>query len=81
MMNPVLIMGPSIAYGGGVSERFMEALMTNQLPSNKPAGNGYVDVREVARAHLLGVKVPEANGKRFLLQSDELSKTDFAAVL
>ena len=60
MINPVLILGPSITAGGGVSEKFIESLITNQLPTNKPAGNGYADVREVARAHLLGVKVREA---------------------
>ena len=81
MINPVLIMGPSIAAGGGVSEKFIEALLHNSAPSNKPAGNGYVDVREVAQAHLNGVKLPEAANKRFLLQSDEKTKKEFAAIL
>lgn len=55
--------------------------MSGERPSNKPAGNGYVDVREVARAHFNACKVPEAAGKRFLLQSDEKTKKEFAAIL
>ena len=81
MINPVLIIGPSIAFGGGVSEKFVESLIHNERPSNKPAGNGYVDVREVAAAHIAGMKVPEANGKRFLLQSDERTKKEIATML
>ena len=81
MINPVLIIGPSIAYGGGTSERLLECLLTNTEPVIKPSGNGLVDVREVARAHLQAIKVPEAKNRRFLMQADELTKKEFAELL
>ena len=40
--------------------------------SSAPVGRvrmGFVDVRDVAKAHLLAVKVPEAANRRFLLVS------------
>ena len=81
MINPVLILGPSMAFGGGTSERLLECLLTNQQPIITPSGNGLVDVREVARAHLQAIKVPEARNKRFLMQAGELTKKGFAKLL
>jgi len=67
-LNPALIMGPAnqtLDFASGGIIRYMMA-------SSGPVGRmkmGMVDVRDVAKAHLLAIKVDAAKNRRFLLVS------------
>eukprot|EP00961_Rhodomonas_salina_P151343 2037313-Rhodomonas_salina.2 len=66
-INPTFVMGPSPCAGDGFSVNFIKAIM-NGSKSEVPRGrSGYVDVRNVAQAHLNAVQLPEAANQRFIL--------------
>ena len=65
-LNPALIMGPANQVNDFASGDILRGIMT----SGSPAGRvkmGQVDVRDVARAHLLAVQNEAAKNRRFLL--------------
>ena len=51
------------------------------MPVAVPLQFGYVDVRDVAAAHILAMKNPDSNGKRFALAEKDLWYKDVAEVL
>ena len=59
-------MGPSYV-PGCTSGEFVGDLLNGKYPSMPRFMIPVVDVRDVAHAHLLGLKVPEAAGNRFFL--------------
>ena len=64
-------MGPPLSKQSGTSISYMQNLLTGKntmLPNNMHFP--FVDVRDVAKAHLLGIKKPEAANKRFILCAD-----------
>ena len=42
---------------------------------------GYVDVRDVAEAHLKAIKVDAAKNKRFILSAEDLWQREYAALI
>ena len=79
-LNPALIMGPAnqtndFASGG---------IVRDMMASSGPVGRtrmGMVDVRDVAKAHLLALKVDAAKNQRFLLVSKCAWRKEMAACL
>ena len=67
-INPALVMGPAHQTNGFASGDVMRGIMTSTEPCDRTC-MGMVDVRDVAKAHLLGLKKPEAANRRFLLVS------------
>jgi dihydroflavonol-4-reductase len=66
---PTFIMGPS-ACGSGFSVQWVTSALDGskkQIPRGK---SGFVDVRNVALAHLQAIKIPEAANKRFILYNE-----------
>ena len=68
-INPVFIMGPSCCSGDGTSEGWAKKMLDGSNEKIMKIKIGFVDVRDVAVAHLKAIQVPEAAGKRFLLSS------------
>ena len=67
---PSLVMGPTLISGDFASGQVIkEALAGVQLPLLK-AHRSYVDVRDVALAHLKAVQLPAAANKRFILAAE-----------
>ena len=70
-INPGFVMGPPLSKQSGTSISYMASLMTGKptmLPNNMHFP--FVDVRDAAKAHLLGIKKPEAANRRFILSAD-----------
>ena len=65
-INPALIFGPANQTNEFASGEVMRGIMTSTQPVGRTR-MGMVDVRDVAKAHLLGVKNDAAKNKRFLL--------------
>ena len=66
-IHPGFVMGPPLRKEGSTSIDFVKMFMTGMMPAISGDYLGSVDVREVAEAHLLAVKKPEAANNRYLL--------------
>jgi nucleoside-diphosphate-sugar epimerase len=69
IINPGLILGPTLIPGDFASASFITQVLNGSLPGIPRVKLAIVDVRECALAHLTGLKTPEAAGKRFILAS------------
>ena len=71
VINPFFIQGPSFCSGDGVSENWMKSWLNGSMASVPRVFTQIVDVRDVAKAHLKAIQVPEAAGKRFILSGGD----------
>lgn len=71
VINPSFVMGPSLSQRvDGASAQFMQSMGNGQFKAGAPdLYFGVVDVREVARAHLLAGFLSEAEGRHILVAS------------
>jgi dihydroflavonol-4-reductase len=81
VINPALVIGPSLSGDLGESNKAIEMVVTGRMPVSVPLQFGYVDVRDVATAHILAMQNPESNGKRFALSEKDLWYKDVAKLL
>ncbi len=82
-MLPVAVVGPLI--GGGVSgaNHLVRRVLTGELPAYPDFAVPFVDVRDVAAAHIAALTADGAGGERFLLaaQEDAVPLAEVGAVL
>ena len=81
VINPALVIGPSLSSDLGESNKAISLLVTGKMPITVPLQFGYVDVRDVASAHILAMQNPESNGERFALSEKDLWYKDVAKLL
>lgn len=67
VINPGAILGPTYVNNGFASGEFMTDILNGKFPRMPKLMIPVIDVRDVAKAHLLGLKIKEAAGKRFPL--------------
>lgn len=81
-INPSMVYGPSLTKGSqSASIETLVKMGDGRLRTGVPKlGYGVVDVREVARAHLLAAFNPQASG-RHILNAGELSMLKIARIL
>ena len=70
-INPVFIMGPSIACGDGFSESWLKIWLDGSKKAVPRINMSFVDIRDVSMAHLKAVKVQEAANERFLISCSD----------
>lgn len=80
-INPSLVFGPLLDARPGTSASLIRLLMRGRLPAFPRMGFGIVDVRDVAQAHVAGLTVPEAAGRRFVLNGGNRTLSDIVAIL
>ena len=80
-INPALVIGPSLSGDLGESNKAIAMVTTGKMPVAVPLQFGYVDVRDVAAAHLLAMQNSNSNGERFALAEKDLWYKDVAKVL
>jgi len=78
-VNPGFIMGPPLRKEESTSTGWMKRLLEGTMTEISSSHMMAVDVRDAARAHLLGIKNPAAAGRRFILVNSTPSFQDFAA--
>ncbi|THG29361.1 SDR family oxidoreductase [Naasia lichenicola] len=66
---PVAVMGPVMGDDVSGSNHIVQTMLNGGMPVFPDIYIPVVDVRDVARAHLLAMTVPEAAGQRFLLSN------------
>ena len=81
VINPALVVGSSISGDIGESNKAVEMVASGRMPVAVPLMFGYVDVRDVAAAHILAMQTPASNGERFALVEKDLWYTDVAKIL
>ena len=75
IVNPSIILGPGDWKGEGSAALF--ATLSGGIPFYVPGENGYVDLRDVARAMILLSTTQEAVGRRFVLNGTNLTYREF----
>lgn len=87
-VNPVYVFGPQL-FDEDVSDKLntsceiINALVHNKPDTKRTEGlhGQYIDVRDVAKAHLLAFQKEEAIGKRLLLSGGKFAYQDFEDIL
>ena len=74
-----MIMGPPMRKIEFSSSRFFKMFMSGQMRRISAAHAPFVDVRDVALAHLLAIKNPAAANRRFILVKECPSFQEYAA--
>ena len=73
VINPGLIIGPPATDAAASSTIVYSRLFTRSMPAIPNLNFAAIDVRDVAKAHLRALIVPEAKNKRFILINDNLA--------
>ncbi|KMW57109.1 putative dihydroflavonol-4-reductase [Candidatus Rhodobacter oscarellae] len=81
VINPGLILGPALMQDIGTSAEAVKQLMTGQIPMYPRLGYAVVDVRDVARSHILAMTNPEAAGQRIICAGEFCWFEDIGAFL
>ncbi|MAI87418.1 MAG: nucleoside-diphosphate sugar epimerase [Candidatus Marinimicrobia bacterium] len=81
-INPGLILGPILdPKDAGVSCEGIKQMFTGELPMYPRLGFSVVDVRDVAKCHMLAMENEKAEGHRFLCGVDFAWFSDLGAIL
>ena len=81
VINPALVIGPTVSGDLGESNKASQMVATGKMPVAVPLQFGYVDVRDVAAAHILAMQNPSSNGERFALAEKDLWYKDVSKLL
>ena len=81
VINPGAILGPILNADYGTSGELVRQLMKRAMPACPRIGYSFVDVRDVASAHLAAMTSPHAAGRRFIAAIDFSWMRDVAVVL
>ena len=81
VINPFLILGPSVCSGDGFSEGWMKNWLNGSKDKIPRSNVSFVDVRDTALAHLKAIQVPEAAGQRFILCGHDAWQEEVAKAL
>jgi dihydroflavonol-4-reductase len=80
VINPFLVIGPSYTRALNETNKILADLTKGVYPGLLDLHWGFVDVRDVARAHVLAYETPSASG-RYLCSGDILSMREAVAAL
>jgi len=72
VINPVAVIGPMLSSDLGTSNLFVKKMLDGSTPGNPRIHIGFVDVRDVARAHVDSMTNTKTDGKRIILSRDEI---------
>ena len=80
-INPGLVLGPLIGQEMSTSNEAVRRLLARELPACPDITCVFVDVRDVAAAHVAALTAPEAAGHRYLCGIGGHSLLEVAAIL
>ena len=80
-INPSFVLGPSLSSDMGASNLLIRGLLVGKLPALAKLQFNVVNVVDVAKAHILAMKSPKSNGKRFIVSEKALWMVDIAKIL
>ena len=80
-LNPALVLGPVISPATSASLEVVTQLLTGKMPALPHLNFPIVDVRDVAKAHIVAMTHPDIVGQRILLAESNLDLSDIAQIL
>jgi dihydroflavonol-4-reductase len=80
VINPYFVVGPSLGPGLNPSNQLFSDLLGGQYPGIMSLTWGFVDVRDVAAAHILAMENPAAKG-RYLTAGEDVSMRQIVELL
>jgi dihydroflavonol-4-reductase len=80
-VNPGLVLGPVLGADFSASIEVVKKLLDGSIPASPRFGFNVVDVRDIARLHVLAMTTPEAAGERFIGSGDFYWMSDIARIL
>ena len=81
VINPVGVIGPMLSNDIGTSNLFVKKILDGSTPGNPGLHIGFVDVRDVARAHVDSIKNEKSDNKRIILSKDEIWVSELSEIL
>jgi len=81
VMNPTVVLGPSVSADIGTSNDFVRQIISGKVPAAANLHFGFVDVRDVAAAHITAMTHKKAAGERFILSAGELWLIELCQIL
>ncbi len=80
VINPFLVIGPSLSAAINTSPQMFVDLLSGTYPGVMSMAWGFVDVRDVARAHVLAMEVATASG-RYICANQTISMRELVELL
>jgi dihydroflavonol-4-reductase len=80
VINPFMVIGPSLTPSLNTSNQIIRDIMIGVYPGIMDLNWGFVDVRDVARAHLLAMETVAASG-RYLCSAEAMHMRELVALL
>ena len=80
-INPSLVLGPNLARDHSPSVEAVRKLLAREVPGCPRLGWSFVDVRDVAAAHVAALTAPEAAGHRYICSGGFHWMSDIADML
>jgi len=81
VVNPALVLGPVLGADFSPSLEAIRNLLDRSVPVLPNMGFSIVDVRDVAKLHLLAMTAPDVNGERFIAAAGFYWMKDIARML
>lgn len=81
VINPGLVLGPSLDERIGTSLSVVEMLLKGAYPASPPMRFPTVDVRDLAALHVAAMDSPNTGGQRLLAAADTVSMQEMALIL
>ena len=72
VINPVAVTGPMLTSDIGSSNDFLLKLISGSMPACPKIHMGYIDVRDVAEAHIFSMTEEKTNGERIIVSENEM---------
>ena len=72
VINPVAVTGPMLTNDIGSSNDFLLKLISGSMPACPKIHMGYIDVRDVAKAHIFSMTEEKTNGERIIVSENEM---------
>lgn len=81
VINPTVVLGPTLTEDIGTSNDFIRQIVMGKVPAAANLHFGFVDVRDVAAAHILAMTHKKAAGERFIASADEMWLIELTTIL
>ncbi len=78
VINPAGVIGPTLSDDIGTASEFVLQIIDGKVPGCPKLHIGFVDVRDVAAAHILAMQKSEADGERFIISEREFWFKEFS---
>ena len=81
VLNPVAVTGPMLSDDIGTSNTLFVQLLDGSIPACPRIHIGFVDVRDVAKAHIFSMTEEKTNGERIIVSDKEMFFAEMGRVL